>query len=192
MYWLFTGLAFIWLMGNAVGFVTQGAQAAFTTTLSAGISASDVTIPLNNASALSPSGLLLVDSEWLSYGAVETPCATGAFAGEPSCVTTAIRGELNSNTSSHALNATVYDEQAGSANSGLGFSRQNAITNFGPITNPIQFAGNLVSVIWQWTTWDWAMFDGAFGFMRIVGTFLITPAVLVVGLEFLRTLAGIL
>lgn len=132
-----------------------GAQPAITTTLSAGITASDTTIPVSAVTGFPSSGWVFIEGEVITYLASETPCATGSFAGEPACFTGGTRGSQQTTAISHSAAARVYNDLTGSANDLSAIEQRTAIDQLGDVTSPWAVGAAIVRFVVTTSTWNW-------------------------------------
>jgi len=74
-----------------VGWSLMGSQPAVTTSVSAGVTASDTTIPVSSVAGFPGAGWLYIRGEAMLYSATATTCPA-PFAAEPACFTGVSRG----------------------------------------------------------------------------------------------------
>lgn len=159
---------------NLVGWSLAGEQPAVSTVVSAAITASDVTVPVSSASGYPSAGWLYIQGEALQYTAHETPCATGAFSGQPACFTGASRGQFETVAIAHPVTARAYNEASGALNSLATFESRTSINDLGNVTTPWGSGLAIVQFLGHAATWDWPMFDGSFAILRIFGAAITT------------------
>ena len=162
---------------NFVGWSLSGSQPAVTTSLSAGITASDTTIPVQSVAGYPSAGWLYIGGEAMSYSASASSCPA-PFGSEPACFTGASRGGIQTTATSHPARARVYDEASGALNALAGFESRTAVTDLGDVTSPWGAGPAIIGFLSHATTWDWPMFEGDFAFFRIIGVLLTTSIML--------------
>jgi hypothetical protein len=155
---------------NFVGWSLSGSQPAVSTALTAGITASDDTLPVSSVDGFpSVGGWAYIQGEAINYDATTATCPA-PFAGEPACFTGASRGRQDTTATSHALGSIVYNEASGLLNDLSGFERRTSIDELGEVTTPWASGAALVRFLSQAATWDWPMFQGDFALFRVVGS----------------------
>jgi len=154
---------------NFVGYSLAGSQPAITTELSAGVVASDVTIPVDSSNGFPNAGWLYLRGEAMEYTGKTDTCPA-PYAAEPSCFTGVVRGSQDTVAVSHALDTRVYNEATGLLNDLSSFEARTSIDDFGDVTSPWSSGTAIVRFLSHAMTWDWPMFEGDFVVFRIFGS----------------------
>jgi hypothetical protein len=155
---------------NFTGFALAGSQPAITTSLSAGITASDTTIPVTGSgvAGFPEAGWLYIQSEAIQYTGTTSSCPA-PYTAEPACFTGASRGQQATIGVSHLASTRVFNEASGLLNDLSTFETRTSIDELGDITSPWSSGTALVRFLSQSLTWDWPMFEGDFAVFRIFG-----------------------
>lgn len=154
---------------NFIGWALAGEQPAVSTTVSAGVTASDVTVPAASVSGFPSTGWIYIRGEALEYDAHETPCVTGTFSGQPACFTGVERGQLQSIAISHPASVRIYSEAAGTVNQLSSFESRTSVNDLGNVNTPWTAGFAIMQFLGHATTWDWPMFEGEFAIFRLFG-----------------------
>ncbi len=163
-------LLFISLGINLIGASLAGDQPAISSTITTAITASDVTVPVVSVAGFPSAGWLYIRGEALSYTANETPCVTGAFSGQAACFTGVSRGQFESDAIAHPSAVQVYSETAGTLNDLAALEARTSIDDLGDVTTPWGSGWALMRFLGHSVTYDWPMFSGPFGLVRLFGT----------------------
>lgn len=156
---------------NFTGYMLSGSQPAVTTTLAAGITASDTTVPVTGSgvAGFPGSGYLYIQGEAMRYTDTTESCPS-PFTDSPSCFTGVSRGQLNTTPVSYQADTTVYNEATGTFNNLSNFETVTSVDELGESTNPLTLGKEWAKFFAHWVTWDWPMFEGNFAIFRVFGS----------------------
>lgn len=174
---------------NFIGYSLQGAQPAITTTLSAGMTASDTVIPVASVTGFPSAGWLYIQGEAIEYTAATTTCPA-PFAGEPACFTGGTRGGQETTAVSHSASQRVYSEAAGLVNDLSEFENRTSVSDLGRVDAPWSSGPALLRFLSHAVTWDWPMFEGGFALFRIFGGIFTAATVAGIGIVLYSLVTG--
>jgi hypothetical protein len=152
-----------------VGWSLSGSQPGITTNLSAGVIASDTTMPVASITGFPGAGWLYFGGEAMNYSGTTDTCPA-PFATEPACFTGVFRGQQGTVAISHANGSRVYNEATGLFNDLSDMESRSSIDQLGDVTSPWAAGGAIVRFLNQNKTWDWPMFEGDFALVRVIGS----------------------
>jgi hypothetical protein len=149
----------IYIFGIVIGESFSGSQPGVSTTLAAGMTASDVSATVVSTDNYPNAGYIYVNGEVMRFSS-KTGTTFDGLA----------RAQLDTQARSHSVGAIAYSESSGVLNSMAGLENRTAVTEAGTLQTLWNQAGAIAGMAAQAATWDYEIYCcGFLQYIRYIG-----------------------